>query len=535
MSITNSFGNSDVRVVASGESGATDISLLYCDSHLGSPVRCRDSGPAPEVWIRGAASGVDTSLVTMRARCAGTEYLDTRSYLDLIISDLGMLEHTSDTPSHEVSTAYQALRGLSGAPAATVTEGMPFVCGMVTRRNTAGIANHIYALRISDIAAFLRSKGYVLQISRRPVGPDSSLTMLTGRLISRLSSEPGGINHLWEDTSELFYSGVAMDELLREILAHPGRYALTDAIQLAGVRYLLARLLAKRGESSAATSMLAEARRTLPSSTGDRSQLSAAIDLRLTVQLLSAHGPDARHEHLAAAVGAFESVDSVPENYRAYEVASVLGGEATRVSCSAPFLDGDASTRRYFTRLRDRHSSLVADYPLDLTDKQEVVGIGLQALTHLFDVEDAAQGSARADVLAAVATSGKVAAIQRGNGIFMGQMRILEAIAFRYREDAENAYHLIATTAIALAGSDVGLQHEGIRAYLTYLDRYDPASARLLRAVHGLGVENSLAALRHDRIAFTTTDRDSAEHALQRLRRADAMEANLLSLLDEIG
>ncbi|MFI9536818.1 hypothetical protein ACIG56_26655 [Nocardia fusca] len=473
---------------------------------------------------------MDTSLVTMQARCAGTEQLDTRSYLDLIISDLGTLEHTSDTPSHEVSYAYRALRGLSGAPAAIFTERTPFVCGMVTRRNTAGMANRIYALRISDIAAFLRSKGYVLQISRRPVGSDNSLGMLTGRLISRLSSEPGGINQLWEDTSELFYSGVAMDELLREILAHPGRYALTDAIQLAGVRYLLARLLSKRGESSAATSMLAEARRALPSSTG--APLSAAIDLRLTVQLLSAQGPAARHEHLAAAVGAFESVDSVPENYRAYEVASVLGGEATRVSCSAPFLDGEASTRRYFTRLRDRHSSLVAEYPLDLTDKQEVVGIGLQALTHLFDVDDASEGSSRADVLAAVATSGKVAAIQRGNGIFMAQMRILEAIAFRHREDADSAYHLIATTAVALAGSDVGLQHEGIGAYLTYLDRYDPASSRLLRAVHGLGVENSLAALRDNRLAVTTTDRGPAEHALLRLRRADAMEANLLSLLD---
>jgi hypothetical protein len=502
-----------------------DIGLLYVEQSLGWPVDCVGPPPNDAIVIRGALSGLDARTGTLRGRHSGLESVADEQMMTVVLDDLGFLE-PPESGADVRSLAYAGLRGMSGAPVCHTDTGEALVYGMVVRRNIGGIANRVYALPVEAVRRFLGDNGFALRVSQRFDSTSRPTDLLVGRLITRLLDSPGGLHQLWEDTSGLFYSGVPIDAALHEAIRQPERFAL-EGLRIAEVTFLLARLLVKRGAERDGMELLRDARRMASrSSAVEFRHLGALIDLR--IMLHTAHGlsPVRRRSIFEHSVGAFEQIPSTSDDERAYEVASATGTEANQLASEISFVRRDDSARRHFSSLLAKHTGLLAAYPRLLRDKQEIVNIGLSVVDIMWGVGEARDETGRSDQLAELAARGRLAALQRDNGIFYAQMLLAEAMAARESGRSYRAFALICAVGAILSSSGLQLSHEGVRSYLTYVDEHDDVAAKLLRAAHDFDLSNVRTALLGSNLS-TSKERLALDAALAWCQSVNADVTNI--------
>ena len=512
---TDDCHEGDVR--ACGTGAEPDVGLLHVGEPLGEPLACAARHPGGPVLVRGSPSGLATSQATLRGWNAGPENLGSQRFIDVIVDDMGFLEPASRSPHPVSSLGYSTLSGLSGAPVcdASRADETP-VLGIVARRNTAGITNHVYAVPILVAAVFLGTHGHFLQTSRAQAPDNTSTGILTGRLMGRLMRVPGGMHQLWEDTSELFYAGVPVDVMLEAALNKPVRHGLETPLQTAGVRFLLARLMMKRGRSAQGLTLLRQARSTLRhAKTAEHHRLAALIDLRMLMHSAPTSNLAHRRAAFESGVGRYEDAPGLTDADRAYEVASALGSEAAEWVNLTAFGDDNPFARHYFRRLLGRHGDLLDDRPDVLIDKQEIVHISLNTMDALWDTVGVRHDEDQSARLATLALRGRMAATQRQNAIFQAQMMVTEAIAARIVADDGRAFALLGLVGAALASANLDLSQEGIRSYLSYLDRTDPLSAQVLKVVHSLGAHDGRVVLLGSNLDASSTERSAITVALK--------------------
>jgi hypothetical protein len=508
-----------------------DVGLLHVGQSLGRPVDCVGPPPNDAVVVRGAVSGLDAEMGTLLGRHAGLESVAGDQLMTVVLEDLGFLE-SPRAGTDARSLAFAGLRGMSGAPVGHTDSREALVYGMVVRRNVEGIANRVYALPVEAIRRFLGGHGFALRVGRRFDSTSRSTDLLVGRLITRLLDSPDGLHRLWEDTSELFYSGVPVDAALLEAIRQPDRFALAG-VRVAEVEFLLARLLFKRGAERDAMALLRHARQLAGrGSATEFRHLAALIDLRMMLHTAHDLGPARRRAIFEHNVGAFEQVSGPSDDERAYEVASATGTEANELVSEASFVRRDDSARRHFAALLARHTGLLADHPRLLRDKQEIVNIGLSVIDVMWG-----ERAEQSEHLAALAARGRLAALQRDNGIFYAQMLLAEAMAARRSGRSYRAFALICVVGAILSASGLQLSHEGVRSYLTYVDEHDAVAAKLLRAAHGLGLSNVRPVLLASNLP-TSKEMLALDAALAWCHAVDADRTNvgdIFALDSEIG
>lgn len=476
-------GRYHADVMASAGTAEPDVGLLYINQPVGQLVECVTPPATGKVVIRSALSGLDTTFGTLRGECYGLESLAGEQLMAVALEDLGFLE-LPESGGHVRSPAYGVLRGMSGAPVCRTADDEVLVYGMVVRRNTGGISNRVYALPVDVVRFFLNQQGFPLRVSRRLDSTIRATNLLVGSLISRLADSPGGLHQLWVDTSGLFYSGIPIDAVFQEAIRRPERFRLAE-LQAAEVEFLLARLLFKRGDNRRGLTMLRHAHGLAGrGSTIEHRHLAALIDLRMVLSSARDLSADRRRLLFERSLGTYEQVQGAPDDERAYEVASAVGSEANQLASDDGFLRRDDSARRQFSRLLTKHTSLLSTYPQMLREKQEIVNLGLSAVEIMWDLDETRDPNERSEALAALASQGRLAAIQRDNGIFYAQMLLADAIAARLNGQPYRAFALISLVGAILSSSHLRLSHEGVRSYLSFIDEHDGVLADLLRAAH---------------------------------------------------
>lgn len=479
-------------VLACSEDGYPDVGLIYAPGRIIAPLTAlAETAPGP-VTVRGGLSGVLTDQASLRGWCFGPEHEQDHRYLDVLLSDLTMIQPDGTQRSTELDDVYAALRGLSGAPVVQAGEGSAVsAVGLVAKRNTHGIANRVYAIPMRDIADFLQGQGFYLEVRSSPKS-DLTLGVLAGRLMTRVLESSDGMHELWEEISGLFYSGLPMDEVLRDVIRRPNSYGLDQGLAVHELEYLLARLLLKRGQDADAEQLLRSAARgaVLGRSPAHR-RLSALTRLRRTRIAPTTNHQDPRRLTFGEAIRTYENLTDFSEHERAYEIASALGAAAADLSLTERFLERAPGAVDVFRNMARRHAELVTAYPQWLLEKQEVVGIILQLTRLLCEEHDKAAGPEQAERILAVADQGTAAALQRSNGIFYLQMMIARVIAARRVSDHGTAFFLTGLAGDVLAKSGLTLDHEGLNALHAYLCRSDPDLARLLSFTSSQGVADS--------------------------------------------
>ncbi|HEX4702598.1 MAG TPA: hypothetical protein VH352_10765 [Pseudonocardiaceae bacterium] len=432
--------------------------------------------------------------------------------MDVIVEDLGFLEPPLSGDQAR-SLAYAGLRGMSGAPVCRTDSGEVLVYGMVVQRNTGGIANRVYALPVDAMQRFLGTRGYPLRVTRGLDATPRSVSLLMGRLISRMLDSPGGLHQLWADASGLFYSGEPVDAAFHDAIRRPDRFGL-ESLQVAELEFLLARLLFKRGDEQGGLTMLRRAR-TLASrsSATEHRQLTALIDLRMVMYSARDLSPGWRRSVFEHGVGAYELTPGTSDDERAYEVASAVGSEATELASDIGFVHLDVVARRHFSGLLAKHTELLTGYPQLLRDKQEIVNIGLSAIEILWGIDEARDSRDRSATLAALAARGRLAATQRGNVIFYAQMLLADAIAARMSGQSYRGFALACIIGTILASSNLRLSHEGVRSYLSYVDAHDGVAAGVLRTAHSIDLSDARTVLLGTNLA-PPADRSALDAAL---------------------
>ncbi|GAA0981654.1 hypothetical protein GCM10009555_050140 [Acrocarpospora macrocephala] len=464
-----------------------DVALLHHPEWLADPRPCFADHAPGAVSIRGAPAGVTTEQATFVGRLAGVE----DGLLDIVLQDLTLVERR-DLPVHGgPSATYRALRGLSGGPVwRTGEDGVSRVIGLVTHRNTSGIANRIYGIPIDRVAAILARRDVTLQLTIQIAHVGMDRQMLTG-LIGDLINDADGALKLWSHLSGLFYKGEPIDKVLEAMLAEPQRHRVNDDLPRARLEYVYGRLLLKRDNGQKGLTLIHQARsRVRRADPADREGLGALMDLRFLLEdAQRGSRPVRAHAYLMEmAIDRVGQIDAMPDERRAYEIASAAGREAVLAYLEhPPPWSHDDPTRAYYSRLKSQHASLLHKYGMALRDKQEIVQIGLAVVPAIWDLTSGAMAEVR-DLM----ELGKVAATQRSNAIFYAQMLLIEIALARAEGRDLHAYTLACLTTQALRNAGLLLTHEGIAAILRYVRTADPALYRFINMVHHLGIRRGI-------------------------------------------
>ena len=477
-----------------------DIGLVHVDELLGRPLPLIGLIAPGPVTVRGAPSGVVTEQASFAGHILAEEWHVTDGpIVDVVLEDLGWLEHPQRTSEPLVADeaagmAYTALRGLSGAPVVQVqADGVGRVCAMVVSRNVAGIANRVYGVPMSVASRHLALSGFPTKLAHAPAYYEQSLsvTALTGRLMHRMLKSPGGAAELWDEVSELFYMGIPVDIVLRDALSEPRKYHLEGDLQISQVEFLLGRLLLKRGKVSEARRHLGQvAHRAHRDASPEHLHLAALINLRLMLEEGREPNTRRRRNDFENALGWYESVGLVPDEERAYEIASAVGREASLLPVVAS-LNRQDGAREYFSWLVRQHRALLDSYPDSLMDKQEVVQIAITVLSSLYRLDDLRENE-RIEQLEACVRRGVTAAIQRENAIFFVQMMLVSAVLSLARRELPRAFTLACYAGGTLRRAGLGLDHEGISSIVTYLDVSEPTLANIVRSVFEYDAEEGI-------------------------------------------
>jgi hypothetical protein len=519
-------------VLACNEEAYPDVALVYFPSKIIAPLAASAATTAGPVVVRGGLSGVLTEQATLGGWCYGQEYDQSRRYLDIVLSDLAIIEPDGAQRAAELNDVYAALRGLSGAPVVRADEAAaPTVIGLIAKRNTHGIANRVYAIPMQDAADYLQRQGFYLDVALAPPS-DLALGALAGVLITRILESSEGMHELWEDISGLFYRGMPVDQIIRDAIRRPASYGLDGGLAIHELEYLLARLLLKRGRETEASRLfvLAGQGAALGHSSAHR-RLSALVRLREVgpASLTDHQGP--HRQTFGEAIRSYENLVDFSEHERAYEIASAVGAAAADFSLTEQFLARDEEAIRVFTAMAERHTELVSAYPRWLLPKQEPVGIMLQLTGLLWTTGDVAAGREHAERILANATRGASAARQRSNGIFYIQMMLARAVAARAVADHGTAFYLLGLAADALAKGGLTLNHEGLKILHAYLQRSDPELARLLGFMSVNGVTGSDGFFANNNGVDSRAEMADALHALRQAAVAAEQIASVADLL----
>lgn len=479
-------------VLACSEDFYPDVALIYVPGKIIEPLAASAATAAGPVIVKGGLSGVLTDQASLGGWCYGQEYDQSRRYLDIVLSDLAIVEPDSTRQSAELNDVYAALRGLSGAPVVQADQAVPATAiGLIAKRNTHGIANRVYAIPMQDAANQLQRQGFYLDVAVAPRS-DLALGALAGRLITRILESSDGMHELWEDVSGLFYSGLPMDQIIRDAIRRPASYGLDGGLAIHELEYLLARLLLKRGqETEAGQLFLSAGQGAAHGHSPAHRRLSALVRLREAGAASATNHRDHRWLTFSEAIRSYENLADFSEHERAYEIASAVGAAAADFSLTERFLVRDEEAISVFNAMAGRHTGLVSAYPQWLLAKQEPVGIMLQLTGLLWTTGDVAAGREHTERILAVATRGASAARQRSNGIFYIQMMLARVIAARAASDHGTVFYLLGLAADALAKGGLTLNHEGLKVLHAYLQRSDPELARLLGFMSIHGVTNS--------------------------------------------
>lgn len=338
------------------------------------------------------------------------------------------------------------------------------------------------------------------------------------------------MHELWEEVSGLFYSGLPMDQMIRDAIRRPASYGIDGGLAVHELEYLLARLLLKRGRQSEASELfLSAGNGAALGHTPAHRRLSALVRLRQVGAWSPANHLDHRWLTFGEAIRSYENLADFSEHERAYEIASAVGAAAVDFSLTKGFLARDEGAISVFAAMTGRHVELVSAYPQWLLAKQEPVGIMLQLTGLLWTTDDAAAGRQDAERILAAAARGAWAARQRSNGIFYIQMMLACVIAARAAADHSPAFYLLGLAADALAKGGLTLNHEGLKVLHAYLQRSDPELARLLAFMSIHGVTNS-----DDFFANNNGIESRAEiaDALHALRQAVVASEEITSVAD---
>ena len=521
------------NLLACNSSEYPDIGLLHVEDRFTAPVTSVSHTSPGAIIVRGSPSGVLTEQATIRGWNYGQELISSELYLDLVLTDLSVIEPTKSVSEKdaESSDVYSALRGLSGAPVIIADAlNTPAVIGMVAKRNVRGIANRVYATPIRSAAEYLLKEGFFLQIALPPLTIGPSLGALAGRLMVRVLESSSGMHELWEEVSGLFYQGLPMDQLLYDAIRNPSKYGIEEGIAIHELEYLLARLLQKRGRVPDAARLLRSAGQgaSLGRSPEHR-RLSALVRLREMGGLAFGSQSAQRWTMFDRALGTYEDLTEFSEDERAYEVASALGAEAGDLSIDERFLDGDDRAQAHFAHMARKHHELVRMYPRWLLDRQEVVGVMLELTTTLWGIGSDLPLIGQAEPVLGIVARGTAAALQRSNAIFYSQMMVGRAAAARAVSDDETAFFLAGLAADALAKSHLTLGHEGLKVLYAYLQRTDPILAEFMRVVSARGSAASLVYLLNQPLLDSRSERNAM---IEALRQVVAVSEQISSVSD---
>jgi hypothetical protein len=490
------------RVIDSVVSELDDVAVVYISESLGASLACVDLLPfmGTRSYVRGAPAGASTSLSTFEARIAGVEIANERTVLDVVLNDMSPL--IADTPGRlphvwRPDAIHGALKGLSGAP---VVVGGPLgasgAIGVVTSRGTR-LANRVVAVPIRTVAALLSQSGRILLLDRRPLS-DTTLShgRIEGALLAQVLGSREHEHEAWETLSALFYQGIPVDLFLHEQIEADRRNTRLSPTTAARARYLLARLMLKRGNLSEAKTLLHKLDAELPATgSGERARLAALVRLRLLIESPESVPWRQREEHLLRTLAAVEDRSEIPEPVRAYEVASAIGREAMTVAGVLARERSDTDIAAYFVRLAGRHRDLILDYPSLLVEKQEIVAIALATVGVLWGVTGPLGDPEQLSRLEAMARRGMVAARQRENAIFYSQMLIIIAVIARIRGDWPAAFRIAFIIGDVLQRAGIGTTHEGIGSLVRYARAYDSLLAEIISVAHTLGAHDGVVQL----------------------------------------
>lgn len=366
-------------------------------------------------------------------------------------------------------------KGISGGPVVIRpdhTSPLYFAIGIVKRVSPDGVAGRVYCVPIEAAAALCSRSGLCLDLSSTESRESLTPSVLISSIFSNVD-DPVREQVAWDQISNLFFARRDVEALLRAVVQMPGSYGLTRA-ELPFLRYFLARLFLKNGDSSLAFSMFQTA---LTDSgrmaTRTAARLRSLVQARILAEEAHAGPWRRRLQKLEEARRSIEGLSGVPDSYISAELTSLIGLECQGLFSVAHQLPPSAID--VLERLVQDHQALMLQDPLS-APKQAVVHTAMKVLTTLWRSPPTAITAATLRQLAATA---RTQAAARRNSIFYVQSLLMDAVAAIIDND-QTAVERLVFVGDLLRRSRLSLAHEGIAQLLVFLAQWAPSSAELI-------------------------------------------------------
>ena len=401
-----------------------DYALLEIYSDIGyqeyeMAVRNRPS----DCLVRGAAPHYSTIFTNIDGKILGEEKIfGQKKVLQLRLNTSLIFDE-----QNEFIPEQKILRGLSGAPVLVEAGGETVCVGVLgnLERDLRGSAQYAVPMKtiMRDCLEQLHIRYRVFDAKEKDslvFHEEALVELVIGDTENFLFSEEELEQQAWNKLSDLFYKGIPVDILLRDIIKSDTFMKYNSEMQCA-LMYFYARLLLKRNNRERAFAVFSDISGMAGKvSAGTGNKLGALINCRRAIEK-EIVTPDETLKAIRYAGDRVANLRGSSDIYIAYELASMYGRGLTNLFS----IDVDYSRweKEEVFKIYMEHKQLLESNPVKLC-KQDVVNTSLQwyigfwQLNHEFDLQS----------LSMAVRDGFSQSKKRKNGIFYIQSMIAHAI-----------------------------------------------------------------------------------------------------------
>lgn len=383
-----------------------------------------------------------------------------------------------DDPTRKINETFlspqEIFGGISGAPILLRDGATEFCVGLVSNIANDSVASNIFGVSSDTIIdCCLQPRGLFRELIGTEFPVDSvqqgGLTSQFNLLIDLVIADPSHFTledpdveiQLWDKFSDLFYAGHPIDAMLGCGI-ESARFAFLSSDMQIALRYFLARLYFKRGQTQSALNEFAKIRK-------EENRVSRSVWARIN-SLMSSRtliespvaDPDIGLDLMLRVGDKFGYLDSVNDEYIANEYASMLGRGLTNLfGIQHEF---STTSQKLINDIYSRHSNLLHEYPKRLC-KQDVVNTSIGWLTNLWSI------SSKTDIqkLCLDVDTGFYQAEIRKNSIFHIQSLCCLAISKLLSEEYFSGTTILFLVIQLMRRERLHADHEGISQLLMFL------------------------------------------------------------------
>lgn len=440
------------------------VLIMYSDIHY-QTYEIMDYSERVKCYVRGSIPHYTTVFTSINGNILGRESIVNQNKVLQLSLDTRLVfdEDSKAIPEQKI------LQGLSGAPVFVEIEEKAICVGVLSNleRDSAGSVKYAVLMKtiIEECLDPLHIPYKIFERKNNNIDSEQKnetfIELILENTDDFIFAEESLEQEAWNKVSDLFYKGMPVDSLLKEIIESNGFIQYSAEIRCT-ILYFYARILFKRSRRNDAFRIFQEISQMFPSvSQQTKEKLNVLIDSRSIIER-KIEIPKETLRSIRYVGDKITNLSNASNEFIAYELASIYGRGLTNLF--ADNMDFSVQDKEELKKIYIAHENLL-NSNLDKLYKQDVVNTSLQwylgywGIDKTFDLQK----------MDSAVRNGFIQSKKRKNNIFYIQSMISYGILKVFDNKNVDAVRILLLSVKLMHDKKIGLIHEGIRQLLLIL------------------------------------------------------------------